>query len=87
MPLSLSDAELEAVLAAAQPLAPKDRDFFLRHVADALERYPEIGPGVIHRVMVEKRPRLLRCLRSSRPSGGLQGISHCFDDCVERAAQ
>lgn len=36
MPIRLTDAELDAVMAAARPLALNVRDAFLQHVADAL---------------------------------------------------
>jgi plasmid stabilization system protein ParE len=49
--ISLSDDELAAVMEAARPIPARDRDQFLRDVADELARYPEIGPGVIHRVV------------------------------------
>jgi hypothetical protein len=50
-PLSLSDDEMEAVLAAAQPLPRERRDAFLRAVAADLARVPERGPGVLHRLI------------------------------------
>jgi hypothetical protein len=53
MPLGLTDAELAAIMAAAAPLQPRDRDQFLRDVASELARYPEVGPGVIHRVVAK----------------------------------
>jgi hypothetical protein len=52
--ISLSDAELTAVLDACKPLCkplrPGDRDPFLRALAQELGREPQLGPGVIHRV-------------------------------------
>jgi hypothetical protein len=47
--ISLSDAELTAVLDACKPLRPGDRDPFLRALAQEL-REPQLGPSVIHRV-------------------------------------
>jgi hypothetical protein len=52
-PLRLSDAELSAVMAAAQPLAPHLRDAFLQDVAAALAGCTEIGPGTVNRVCRE----------------------------------
>ena len=46
-PIRLSDAELDAVFAAARPLAVRDRDAFLAHVADQLSACVEIGPGSV----------------------------------------
>jgi hypothetical protein len=52
-PIRLSDAELDAVMAAARPLAVHQRDGFLQAVATRLQNYREIGPGTVHRVIVE----------------------------------
>ena len=52
-PIRLSDAELDAVMAAARPLAIDQRDGFLQAVASALQGRTEIGPGTAHRVIVE----------------------------------
>ena len=49
--ISLSDAELAAIMEAARPIDSRDRDQFLRDVAIELSRYPEIGPGVVGRVI------------------------------------
>ena len=45
MLLSLSDAELAAIQAAATPIHPMQRDAFLKALAAELERHPVIGPG------------------------------------------
>jgi hypothetical protein len=50
MPISLSDDELAAVMAAAAPIHPRERDQFLRDVAAELSKHLEIGPGVVGRV-------------------------------------
>jgi hypothetical protein len=52
-PLRLTNAELEAVMAAARPIAVEQRDAFLQQVAAGLASSPEIGPGVVHRVCRE----------------------------------
>jgi len=46
-PLRLSDDELDAVMLAARPLRPDDRDAFLQEVANALAGCSEIGPGTV----------------------------------------
>ena len=51
MPLSLSDSELQIVMEAARPTPPRDRDQFLRDVAVELSKYPELGAGIIARVV------------------------------------
>jgi hypothetical protein len=53
MPIRLTAAELDAVLAAAKPLARDVRDAFLQHVAAELSTCAEIGPGTVHRVCRE----------------------------------
>jgi hypothetical protein len=52
MPLHFTDAELDQIFAAAQPLDPDLRDPFLRAVACALQGR-EIGPGLVARVCRE----------------------------------
>ena len=49
--MSLSDSELTAVMTAAAPIHPRERDAFLRDVVAELAKYPEIGPGVVGRVV------------------------------------
>jgi hypothetical protein len=51
--LSLSDAELETIMAHAAPLDRQRRDAFLQEVAAELRRYPETGPGLVGRVCRE----------------------------------
>jgi hypothetical protein len=53
MPLSVSGAEYDAVQAAAAPIHPQQRDAFLKALAVELERYPVVGPGVVHRCAAE----------------------------------
>ncbi len=65
--ISLSDDELAAVMSAARPIPPRDRDQFLRDVAAELSRHLEIGPGIIARVTAAAQKRYL-----NPPS--LQGI-------------
>jgi hypothetical protein len=54
-PIHLSDAELDAVMAAARPLAVEVRDAFLQKIADALARCSEIGPGAVYRIVAESQ--------------------------------
>ena len=56
-PIRLTDAEHDAVLAAARPLAPHLRDVFLKEVAGALASYVEVGPGVVAHVCREVQRR------------------------------
>jgi hypothetical protein len=50
-PISLTDNELTAIMDAARPLQPRDRDRFLRQIAEAIVAMPERGPGAIHRAI------------------------------------
>jgi hypothetical protein len=51
--IKLSDDELNAVMAAARPIAVERRDAFLQQVASELARCDEVGPGDVHRAIVE----------------------------------
>jgi hypothetical protein len=51
-PVKLTDDELDAVLAAARPIAVERRDGFLQAVAAALDGR-ELGPGLIQRIIAE----------------------------------
>jgi hypothetical protein len=55
--LKLSDSQMDAVLAAAQPLAVQDRDAFLKDVAARLTALPHPGDGIVHRVVAEVQRR------------------------------
>lgn len=57
MPLSLSDDEYRAVEAAAAPIHPRQRDAFLKALAEELERHPVVGPGVVHRCAADLQRR------------------------------
>jgi hypothetical protein len=57
MPLSLSDDEYAAIQAAAAPIHPLQRDAFLKALAQALEGYSVIGPGVVFRCASELQKR------------------------------
>jgi hypothetical protein len=57
-PIHLTDSELDAVFAAARPLAVADRDLFLQAVAAELaQRRGEIGEGVIFQICREQQRR------------------------------
>jgi hypothetical protein len=49
MPISLSDDELQIIMTCAAPIPPQDRD--QREVANELSKYPEVGPGIVGRVV------------------------------------
>jgi hypothetical protein len=56
-PLSLSDAQLTAVMQAAAPLQPRDRASFLEALAKALQAQPVIGDGTVHRAIADTQKR------------------------------
>jgi hypothetical protein len=55
-PVKLTDEQMDALMRAAAPLAPRDRKPFLEDVARALNGR-EVGPGLLHRVVVEVQRR------------------------------
>jgi hypothetical protein len=56
-PIRLSDAELDAIFAAARPLAVECRDAFLQEVATLLNGCVEVGPGTVHRAIEQAQRR------------------------------
>jgi hypothetical protein len=52
-PIALTDAQMMAILAAAAPLAARDRNPFLLEVAQVLQGLPEVGDGALHRVIMQ----------------------------------
>ena len=74
---ALSDVELTAVRLAACSLQPVDRDAFLATVATELAAVPAaaIGPGSVHRTIVNALQRILGAPPERR--GG--GPRHWFD--------
>ena len=80
MPLSLSDAEYNAVQAAAAPIHPLQRGAFLQALAAELEKHPVVGPGLVH--------RLRRGLAASiRCRGAQHNVAHCRAEPGEGAAE
>jgi hypothetical protein len=56
-PIALTDLQLDAVMRAAAPLLPCDRSPFLEEVARELAALPDIGDGVLHRVIMSVQRR------------------------------
>ena len=50
-PLRLSDSQMDAVMRAAQPLAPNVRGAFLEAMAQVLAAQPELGDGSVGRAI------------------------------------
>jgi hypothetical protein len=70
-PLRLTDSELDAVMAAARPIAVDRRDAFLQDVAAALRHCVEVGPGTVYRIVSEVQRRHFDAPDLSRAAGGL----------------
>jgi hypothetical protein len=68
-PIALSDEQLSAILAAAQPLPPDLRSPFLAAVAHALHGIP-IGDGAVHRVIREVQKEFFDPPDSGRAMNG-----------------
>jgi hypothetical protein len=56
-PVALSDQQMMAILAAAAPLAARDRNPFLLEVAQLLQALPEVGDGALHRIIMQVQRR------------------------------
>jgi hypothetical protein len=68
-PIRLTDDELDALMAAARPLAVERRDAFLQEVASWLKRCGELGPGVVYRVCAEVQRQFFDPPDFSRSAG------------------
>jgi hypothetical protein len=53
----LTDSEIGIVMRAAQPLAPKDRDAFLKDIAERLGGLPHLGDGLVFQICREVQHR------------------------------
>jgi hypothetical protein len=70
VPLSFTDEELDVVYKLAAPIPPACREDFLAALAEALARYPVIGPGLLHRLGAPIQKRFMQPPRSSELIGG-----------------
>jgi hypothetical protein len=52
-PISLTESQMSAVLAASYPLDPDRRNAFLEACALELAQLPEVGDGAVHRVVMQ----------------------------------
>jgi hypothetical protein len=59
-PLSLSDAQLNAIIAASTPLPPDLRGAFLAACANEISALPMIGDGNLHRLVMVVQRRYFR---------------------------
>jgi len=55
--LRLPDHEFDRLMQAASPIAPPERDAFLRGIAVELGQHEVIGPGLLHRIISEVQQR------------------------------
>ena len=76
MPLSLSNEDLNLLLALAEPIAYRQRQEFLRAVAAELANREQTGPGVIFRTAAQVQKRFVlqaqRVAASDMPQGAAQ---------------
>jgi hypothetical protein len=71
-PLQLTTDEMDLVLALASPIAYRQRDEFLRQVAEALASWPERGPGTTHRIARQvQRGFVLEARREAETGAGV----------------
>jgi hypothetical protein len=59
-PLSVSDSQLDAILAATAPLPPPERSAFLVALAHRLKSEVELGDGLLFRVLRELQREFFR---------------------------
>jgi hypothetical protein len=57
-PLKLTDDQIDQIFRAAAPLAPHDRDAFLRDVAERLSK-TVVGEGSVYKACVEAQRSFL----------------------------
>jgi len=55
--LRLPPHEFARLIEAASPIAPPERDAFLRDIAVELGQHEVIGPGLLHRIISEVQQR------------------------------
>lgn len=75
-PISLTDDEMTAILAASQPLEPDDRVPFLEAVVAAVARLAVRGPGSTFRIIREtQRAHFHPPLEAAGSGAGSPGVS------------
>lgn len=69
-PLALSDAELDAIIAACRPIPIERRDAFMHAVAEALAKSGEtVGPGSVARAIKSVQQRFVHVAVGRSPIG------------------
>jgi hypothetical protein len=58
-PISLDDAELEALMSLARPLRPDQRSPFLEAVVAEASKHVVVGPGLVSRIARERQRSFL----------------------------
>ena len=59
MPIALTDIQLEIIMRHAEPLEPRDRDQYLRRVADLLSGHT-IGDGTVSRAARQAQSEIFK---------------------------
>jgi hypothetical protein len=72
---------------AARPLDVGVRDSFLQSVADALARCDIIGPGTIHRIVMEKQRQFFDPQRARQSAPALSALTRFGVKLFEKSAQ
>jgi hypothetical protein len=72
--LRLPNHDFDRLMQAAKPVAPPERDAFLKDVAAELAKHEVVGPGLLHRIIGEVQQRYdiadqRRALNEARPQG------------------
>ena len=68
-PISLSEQQMLAVLAAAQPLPPQARSAFLEMCATEIANLPgELGDGALHRVISRVQRQFIDSSAATNPT-------------------
>ena len=55
--LRLPDHDFDRLMQAAKPIAPPERDAFLKDIAAELGKHEVVGPGLLHRIISELQQR------------------------------
>jgi hypothetical protein len=55
--IATPDHDFDRLMQAAKPIAPPERDAFLKDIGAELGRYEVVGPGLLHRIISEVQRR------------------------------
>jgi hypothetical protein len=81
-PIHLSESQMNTVLAAAMPLPPNLRAAFLEACARKISALPEVGDGVLHRVVMVVQRQYFRPPLETEEHQGRRGVSKYAKELV-----